>query len=101
MGQTIFIPREADAMETCVATSPDTMKGLAAFGFDIIVEASAGTLSRITDDEFSKAGALIGKAGDAAKADVTAFSMEFMPRITARSRWTCCPVRPTSPATGR
>lgn len=124
MGQTVFIPREADATETRVAASPDTVKRLAALGFDVIIEAGAGTLSRITDDEFSKAGAAIGKASDAAKADVvlkvrrptdgelknykkgaaaiaimdpygndaavaalakagvTAFSMEFMPRIT-------------------
>ncbi|MHA6684909.1 Re/Si-specific NAD(P)(+) transhydrogenase subunit alpha [Mesorhizobium sp. A556] len=124
MGQTVFIPREVDATETRVAASPDTVKRLAALGLTVIVEAGAGTLSRITDDEYSKAGAVIGKASDVAKADVvlkvrrptdgelknyrqgaavlatmdpygndaavaalakagvTAFSMEFMPRIT-------------------
>ncbi|TIX76154.1 MAG: NAD(P)(+) transhydrogenase (Re/Si-specific) subunit alpha, partial [Mesorhizobium sp.] len=97
---------------------------LAGLGFDVIVESGAGTASRIPDDEFGKAGAVIGKAADVAKADVvlkvrrpneaelkayrpgtaviaimdphgndaavdalaragaTAFSMEFMPRIT-------------------
>lgn len=124
MGQTVFIPRELDANEPRVAASPDTVKRLAGLGFDVVVETGAGTRSRITDEEFAKAGATIGKAGDAAKADVvlkvrrpdeselkgyksgaaviaimdpygndaavaalakagvTAFSMEFMPRIT-------------------
>ncbi|RUT89506.1 MULTISPECIES: Re/Si-specific NAD(P)(+) transhydrogenase subunit alpha [unclassified Mesorhizobium] len=124
MGQTVFIPRELDANEPRVAASPDTVKRLAALGFDVVVEAGAGTRSRIPDEEFSKAGATIGKASDVAKADVvlkvrrpgdaelksykpgtaviaimdpygndaavaalakagvTAFSMEFMPRIT-------------------
>ena len=124
MGQTVFIPRETEADEPRVAASPDTVKRFAALGFDVVVESGAGTLSRITDEEFSKAGAAIGKASDAARADVvlkvrrpsdkelkgyksgaavlaimdpygddaavaalakagvTAFSMEFMPRIT-------------------
>ncbi|MER8385521.1 Re/Si-specific NAD(P)(+) transhydrogenase subunit alpha [Mesorhizobium sp. M1329] len=124
MGQTVFIPRELDANEPRVAASPDTVKRLAGLGFDLIVESGAGTASRIPDEEFAKAGAAIGKAGDVAKADVvlkvrrpdeaelkayrrgtaviaimdpygndagvaalaragvTAFSMEFMPRIT-------------------
>ncbi|TIP72628.1 MAG: Re/Si-specific NAD(P)(+) transhydrogenase subunit alpha [Mesorhizobium sp.] len=124
MGQTVFIPRELDANEPRVAASPDTAKRLAGLGFDVIVESGAGTASRIPDEEFAKAGAVIGKAGDVAKADVvlkvrrpdqaelkayrpgtaviaimdpygndaavdalaragvTAFSMEFMPRIT-------------------
>lgn len=124
MGQTIFIPRELDAIEPRVAASPDTVKRLAGLGFNVIVESGAGTASRIPDEEFGKAGAVIGKAADVAKADVvlkvrrpdeaelkayrpgtaviaimdpygndaavdalaragaTAFSMEFMPRIT-------------------
>jgi NAD(P) transhydrogenase subunit alpha len=124
VGQVVFVPREIDPNESRVAASPDTVKRLSGMGFDVIVEAAAGTLSRITDDEFAKAGAAIGKAADVAKADVvlkvrrpteaelknyksgaaviaimdpygneaavaalakagvTAFSMEFMPRIT-------------------
>ncbi|WP_095200827.1 Re/Si-specific NAD(P)(+) transhydrogenase subunit alpha [Mesorhizobium carmichaelinearum] len=124
MGQTVFIPRELDANEPRVAASPDTVKRLAGLGFDVIVETGAGTRSRIPDEEFAKAGAVIGKAADVGKADVvlkvrrpteaelkgykagaaviaimdpygndaavaalakagvTAFSMEFMPRIT-------------------
>ncbi|RWM82363.1 MAG: Re/Si-specific NAD(P)(+) transhydrogenase subunit alpha [Mesorhizobium sp.] len=124
MGQTVFIPRELDANEPRVAASPDTVKRLAGLGFAVIIESGAGTASRIPDEEFAKTGAVIGKAGDVAKADVvlkvrrpdeaelkayrpgtaviaimdpygndatvdalaragvTAFSMEFMPRIT-------------------
>ena len=124
MGQIVFIPKEVDANEPRVAASPDTAKRLAGLGFDVVVEAGAGTLSRIPDEEFARANAKIGKAGDAAKADVvlkvrrptdaelkgyksgaaviatmdpygneaavaamakagvTAFAMEFMPRIT-------------------
>ncbi|TIN69552.1 MAG: Re/Si-specific NAD(P)(+) transhydrogenase subunit alpha [Mesorhizobium sp.] len=124
MGQTVFIPRELDANEPRVAASPDTVKRLAALGFDVVVEAGAGLNSRIVDADYASAGAAIGKASDVAKADVvlkvrrpgdaelksyrpgtaviaimdpygndaavaalakagvTAFSMEFMPRIT-------------------
>jgi NAD(P) transhydrogenase subunit alpha len=122
--QTVFIPREVDVNEGRVAASPDTVKRLAGLGFDVIVEKGAGAASRITDEEFAKAGAQIGRASDASKADVvlkvrrptdaelkgyksgsavlatmdpygndaavaamakagiTAFAMEFMPRIT-------------------
>ncbi|WP_421914893.1 Re/Si-specific NAD(P)(+) transhydrogenase subunit alpha [Mesorhizobium sp.] len=124
MGQTVFIPRELDANEPRVAASPDTVKRFTGLCFDVIVETGAGTRSRIPDEDFAKAGAVIGKAADVAKADVvlkvrrptdaelkgyksgaaviaimdpygndaavaalakagvTAFSMEFMPRIT-------------------
>ncbi|TPN04057.1 NAD(P)(+) transhydrogenase (Re/Si-specific) subunit alpha, partial [Mesorhizobium sp. B2-1-3] len=70
MGQTVFIPRELDANEPRVAASPDTVKRLAGLGLEVVVEAGAGTRSRIPDEEFAKAGASIGEAGDVAKADV-------------------------------
>ncbi|WP_011582123.1 MULTISPECIES: Re/Si-specific NAD(P)(+) transhydrogenase subunit alpha [Chelativorans] len=124
MGQTIFVPKEADTNEPRVAASPDTAKRLSGLGFTVIVERGAGLASRITDEEFEKAGATLGGAADAAKADVvlkvrrptalelksykkgalviatmdpygheadvaamakagiSAFAMEFMPRIT-------------------
>ncbi|EHK57162.1 NAD(P)(+) transhydrogenase, partial [Mesorhizobium alhagi CCNWXJ12-2] len=120
----VFVPSEVQAGESRVAASPDTVKRLVGLGLDVIVEAGAGLASRITDEEFAGAGAAIGSAGDAAKADVvlkvrrpgeaelkgykkgaaviaimdpygndtavaalaragvTAFAMEFMPRIT-------------------
>ncbi|MGI6857010.1 NAD(P)(+) transhydrogenase (Re/Si-specific) subunit alpha, partial [Mesorhizobium sp. 1B3] len=124
MSQTIFIPSETDANEPRVGASPETVKRLAGLGLDVIVEAGAGLGSRILDADFAAAGASIGKASDASKADVvlkvrrpseaelkgykkgaaviaimdpygndaavaglaragvTAFAMEFMPRIT-------------------
>ena len=124
MGQTIFIPKEIDPTEGRVGASPDTVKRLVGLGFEVVVEAGAGTLSRIPDADFAAVGARTGKASDAAKADVvlkvrrpseaevkgykagaavlaimdpygndaavaamakagvTAFAMEFMPRIT-------------------
>jgi len=124
VGQTVFIPRETVGDESRVAASPDTVKRMAALGLDVIVESGAGKSSRIMDAEYQAAGAAIGKAADAGKADVvlkvrrpagaelksykrgaiviatmdpygnegdveamakagvTAFAMEFMPRIT-------------------
>ncbi len=124
MGQSIFVPKEIDVTEGRVAVSPETVKRFVGLGFDVVVEKNAGEQSRIVDAEFEKAGAKIGKASDAGKADVvlklrrptpaevktykkgalvlasmdpygnegdvaamaaagvTAFAMEFMPRIT-------------------
>ncbi len=124
MGQTVFIAKESAAGEGRVAGTPDTVKRMVALGLDIVVETGAGTLSRIPDADYKAAGASIGKASDAGKADVvlkvrrpgagelktykkgaiviatmdpygheanvqamakagiTAFAMEFMPRIT-------------------
>ena len=70
MAQTIFVPREIEANEGRVGASADTVKRLKGLGFDVIVEAGAGSPSRITDDEYAKAGAVIGKASDAGKADI-------------------------------
>jgi H+-translocating NAD(P) transhydrogenase subunit alpha len=124
LAQTLFIPKETDPAEPRVAASPETVKKIAGLGFSVIVEKSAGTLSRIPDSEFEAAGAKIGAVADAKSADVilkvrrpsaaelknykngavliamldpygndaavraladaglSAFSMEFMPRIT-------------------
>lgn len=70
MAQTVFVPREVEAGEGRVAASPDTVKRLSGLGLSVIVEAGAGSASRIPDEEFAKAGAKIGQAGDAAAADI-------------------------------
>ncbi|MVA95891.1 Re/Si-specific NAD(P)(+) transhydrogenase subunit alpha [Nitratireductor sp. CAU 1489] len=70
MGQTVFVPRELEAGEDRIAASPDTAKRLFGLGFAVVVEKGAGAGSRIPDAEFVKAGATIGKAGDAGKADI-------------------------------
>ena len=62
VGQIIFIPREIEPNEPRVAASPDTVKRLVGLGFDVVVEAGAGLGSRITDEDFAKAGAIVGKA---------------------------------------
>ena len=69
MTRTIFVPREG-AGEERVAASPDTVKRLSAMGFQVVVEAGAGTASGILDADFEAAGARIGRAADAATADV-------------------------------
>ncbi len=66
----IYIPREISADEPRVAASPETVKKLAGLGFDVVVEEGAGLNSRIPDADYEKAGARIGKAGDAKTADV-------------------------------
>jgi NAD(P) transhydrogenase subunit alpha len=66
----IFIPLESFSGEGRVAASPESVKKLTSLGFDVVVEAGAGLLSRIPDDEFEKAGARIGSAADSASADV-------------------------------
>ncbi len=70
MGQTIFVPKEVEAGEPRVGASPETVKRLKGLGFDVIVEAGAGLGSRVVDADFEAAGAILGKASDAGKADV-------------------------------
>ena len=70
MSQVIFVPKEVEAGEPRVAASPDTVKRLVGLGFEVVVEAGAGLGSRIVDEEFAKAGATIGKASDAGRADL-------------------------------
>ncbi len=70
LSQTIFVAQEREPGETRVAASPDTVKRLAALGFDVVVESGAGLKSRITDAELEKAGARIGGHADAASADI-------------------------------
>lgn len=128
----IAIPKERRPGETRVAASPDMVKKLVGFGFDVVVEKGAGTVASFTDAAFKDAGATIAKdeatalktadvifkiqgpiiEGDAsknelammkkgamlvahigalynrddveayAKAGITAFAMELMPRIS-------------------
>jgi NAD(P) transhydrogenase subunit alpha len=70
VAETVFIPLETVGGEGRVGGSPESVKKLKSLGFDVIVQAGAGTLSRIPDGEFEKAGARIGSAADAASADV-------------------------------
>ena len=62
----IAIPKEHRPGEKRVAASPDVVKKLVGFGFDVAVEQGAGSAAAITDDDFKAAGASIAK--DAATA---------------------------------
>jgi len=66
----VFVAKEITGDETRVAASVETVKKIKSLGFDVIVEAGAGTLSRIPDSEFEAVGAAIGTFADAASADV-------------------------------
>ncbi|MDW5314718.1 Re/Si-specific NAD(P)(+) transhydrogenase subunit alpha [Rhizobium sp. PL01] len=70
MAEIVFIPLETFPGEGRIAASPESVKKLKTLGFEVVVQAGAGLLSRIPDSEFEKAGAVIGSAADAASADV-------------------------------
>jgi H+-translocating NAD(P) transhydrogenase subunit alpha len=66
----VFVAKESAADETRVAASADTVKKMKTLGFDVVIEAGAGFLSRIPDRDYEAAGARIGSVADAAAADV-------------------------------
>lgn len=70
MANIVFVAKEITGDETRVAASVETVKKMKSFGFDVIIETGAGTLSRIPDSEFEAVGAAIGTFADAASADV-------------------------------
>ena len=55
----IAIPKESHPGELRVAASPDIVKKLKGFGFDVIIETGAGNGASITDDDFKLVGATI------------------------------------------
>jgi NAD(P) transhydrogenase subunit alpha len=57
----VAIPRERMPGETRVAASPDMVKKLVGFGFDVVVEKGAGEDAAIIDADFEAAGATIAK----------------------------------------
>ncbi len=57
----IAIPRECRPGETRVAASPEVVKKLTGFGFDVAVEKGAGEAAAITDANFKDAGATIAE----------------------------------------
>ncbi|MGV1789837.1 Re/Si-specific NAD(P)(+) transhydrogenase subunit alpha [Rhizobium sp. A37_96] len=70
MSNLVFVAKESVAEETRVAASVETVKKMRNLGFDVVIEAGAGTLSRIPDAEYEAVGARIGSIGDAKAADV-------------------------------
>jgi NAD(P) transhydrogenase subunit alpha len=70
LGNLVFVAKETAADEARVAASVETVKKLISLGFDVVVEAGAGALSRIPDSEYQAIGARVGSFSDAARADV-------------------------------
>ncbi|MGY5778888.1 Re/Si-specific NAD(P)(+) transhydrogenase subunit alpha [Rhizobium sp. LEGMi135b] len=70
MSNLVFVTKESVAEETRVAVSVETVKKMRSLGFDVVIEAGAGGLSRIPDAEYEAAGARIGSIKDAKAADV-------------------------------
>ncbi|WP_412064089.1 Re/Si-specific NAD(P)(+) transhydrogenase subunit alpha [Rhizobium sp. SYY.PMSO] len=70
MSNLVFVAKESVAEETRVAASVETVKKMRGLGFDVVIEAGAGALSRIPDAEYEAAGARIGTVDDARAADV-------------------------------
>ena len=55
----IGIPKEVHQGERRVAATPESVKKLQKLGFDIVVEAGAGSAASFTDDAYQDAGATI------------------------------------------
>jgi len=70
VAETVFVAKESNPDEGRISASPDSVKKLKTLGFDVVVEAGAGLLSRIPDAAFESAGARIGTVADAKSADV-------------------------------
>ncbi len=58
----LVVLKEADARETRVAASPETVKKFTALGIAVTVEAGAGLKSQVSDKAYSDAGASVSKA---------------------------------------
>src|SRR3954468_14503408 len=66
----IGVPQETGARETRVAATPATVGKLLALGYDVVIETGAGAAASFQDDAYAAAGATVGTADDAWRADV-------------------------------
>ncbi|HEY9263508.1 MAG TPA: NAD(P)(+) transhydrogenase (Re/Si-specific) subunit alpha, partial [Mycobacterium sp.] len=66
----IGIPTESLPGETRVAATPQTVGQLIKLGYEVVVEAGAGTAASFSDAAFTEAGADVGSAEQAWSADV-------------------------------
>jgi proton-translocating NAD(P)+ transhydrogenase subunit alpha len=57
----IAVPTEVDKTEPRVAATPETVKKFIGLGAEVSIQSGAGSGSRITDDEYTEAGATIAK----------------------------------------
>jgi H+-translocating NAD(P) transhydrogenase subunit alpha len=60
----IGVPREIRQGERRVAATPDTVKRLIKLGFEVTVEAGAGTAAALTDQQYTDAGASLAEGPD-------------------------------------
>jgi NAD(P) transhydrogenase subunit alpha len=65
MGITVGVPKETGAGETRVAATPDSVKRLSKFGFDIAIEEGAGMSAGFRDEDYDAVGARIVSTKDA------------------------------------
>ena len=66
----IGVVRESSPGETRVAATPATVAQLLGLGYDVVVEAGAGTRASLNDEDFAEAGARLGTADDAWQAEI-------------------------------
>jgi NAD(P) transhydrogenase subunit alpha len=66
----IGVPCETRARETRVAATPATVRKIIALGYEAVVEAGAGAGASFPDGAYAEAGATVGTADDAWRADV-------------------------------
>ena len=88
----IFVPKETAEFEKRVAATPDSIKKLDKLGAKVTVESGAGAAANISDEDYIKAGAEIGKKADhdivlhvnPAQVEIGAQKFDLMkiPRIT-------------------
>ncbi|MGW3312954.1 Re/Si-specific NAD(P)(+) transhydrogenase subunit alpha [Streptomyces sp. NPDC001073] len=65
----IGVPREP-AGETRAAATPATVRQLVGLGYDVVIEAGAGSLSSFPDTAYTEAGAVVGTADEAWSTDI-------------------------------
>jgi NAD(P) transhydrogenase subunit alpha len=82
----IGVLKEAQAGETRVAATPNTVAQLVKLGYELVVEAGAGSLSSFTDAAYAAAGASTGDPFDAEIVfGVNAPSTEQLDRLAPRT----------------
>lgn len=72
LGITVGVPKETGAGETRVAATPDSIKRLVKYGFDLQVEEGAGEAAGFHDEDYDKVGAQVVSAKEAWAGDVVA-----------------------------
>jgi len=65
-----FVPRETETLETRVAATPETVKGMLKLGLQVQVERGAGASAGFQDADYQTAGAELVDAGARSSADI-------------------------------